>query len=45
MIDIAVHATGGVKVPGQKLTCLEIIQTFKKHLMELKGRFKVRVFL
>ncbi|KAH7918418.1 hypothetical protein BV22DRAFT_979157, partial [Leucogyrophana mollusca] len=36
MIDIASHATKGVKIPGRKTTCNEIIQLFKDNLARLR---------
>ncbi|KAI0290102.1 hypothetical protein B0F90DRAFT_1655017, partial [Multifurca ochricompacta] len=45
MINIAAHATNGVKVPGRKLMRAEIIQTFKDHLTKLKAWLNVSTCL
>ncbi|KAN0120573.1 Ribonuclease H-like domain containing protein [Russula decolorans] len=36
MIDITARATNGVKIPGRKATCTEIMRMFKNHLTKLK---------
>ena len=41
MIDIALRATNGVKIPGQKSTRAAIIQKFKDHLIKLRAQFNV----
>jgi hypothetical protein len=42
MIDVAAHATNGVKIPGRKATRAEIMQIFKNHLMKLKTTLNVQ---
>jgi hypothetical protein len=42
MIDVASHATNGVKIPGQKATWGEIKRMFKDHLVKLKAKLNVR---
>jgi len=44
MIDVAVHATNGVKIPGRKATRVEIMRIFKNHLEKLKETLNVRLF-
>jgi hypothetical protein len=41
MIDMASRATKGVKIPGRKATCAEIIRMFKDHLTKLKNKLNV----
>ncbi|KAG2127398.1 hypothetical protein BD769DRAFT_1357277 [Suillus cothurnatus] len=41
MINIAAHATNGVKIPGRKATHAEIMRTFKTHLMGLRSKLNV----
>jgi hypothetical protein len=45
MIDVASHATNGVKIPGQKATQAEIMRMFKIHLTTLKSQLNVHVLL
>ena len=44
MIDVAARATNGVKIPGRKATCAEIMHIFKNHLTKLKKTLNVRYF-
>ncbi|KAG2352814.1 hypothetical protein BDR07DRAFT_1312372, partial [Suillus spraguei] len=41
MIDMAAHATNGIKIPGRKTTCAEIMCIFKNHLTKLKVTLNV----
>ncbi|KAG1764932.1 hypothetical protein EDD22DRAFT_775576, partial [Suillus occidentalis] len=41
MVDIASCATNGVKIPGRKATCAEIMRMFKNHLMRLRNTLNV----
>ena len=41
MIDVASRATNGIKIPGRKATRVEIMRTFKNHLMRLKKTLNV----
>ncbi|KAG2033417.1 hypothetical protein BDR03DRAFT_824198, partial [Suillus americanus] len=41
MIDIASRTTQGVKIPGCKATCAEIMRMFKNHLTWLKTKLNV----
>jgi hypothetical protein len=41
MIDIALWATNGVKIPGQKSTQATIIQMFKDHLIKLREQLSM----
>jgi hypothetical protein len=43
MIDITARATNGVKIPGRKATCTEIMRMFKNHLTKLKEILNVRL--
>jgi hypothetical protein len=43
MIDVASHATNGVKIPGQKSTWGEIKHLFKDHLITLKAQLNVNL--
>ena len=45
MIDIASHATNGVKIPGRKATRAEIIRIFKNHLTRLKKKLNVSIIV
>ncbi|KAG2087847.1 hypothetical protein BD769DRAFT_1372795 [Suillus cothurnatus] len=45
MIDVALCATQGVKIPGQKATCAEIIYVFKNHLTNLRKKLNVCTML
>src|SRR6266481_3344751 len=44
MIDVAAHATNGVKIPRRKATCVEIMHIFKNHLAKLKQTLNVQLF-
>jgi hypothetical protein len=44
MVNIASHATNGIKIPGHKATRAEIKRTFKDHLTDLKARLNVSNF-
>ncbi|KAG1818563.1 uncharacterized protein BJ212DRAFT_1269325, partial [Suillus subaureus] len=41
MVDIASCATQGVKIPGHKATCTEIMHLFKSHLTKLRKKLNV----
>ncbi|KAG1895253.1 uncharacterized protein F5891DRAFT_927034, partial [Suillus fuscotomentosus] len=41
MINIVAHATNSIKIPGRKATHVEIMRTFKTHLMELRSKLDV----
>ncbi|KAF8220371.1 hypothetical protein L208DRAFT_1334201, partial [Tricholoma matsutake] len=45
MIHVAVHATNGMKIPGQKSMRAEIKQMFKEHLTKLKAQLNVGISL
>ena len=45
MIDVAAHATNGVKISSGKLARAEIKQMFKGHMRMLKARLNVRHIL
>ncbi|KAG2059949.1 hypothetical protein BDR06DRAFT_873088, partial [Suillus hirtellus] len=41
MVDIASHATNGVKILGRKVTHAEIMRMFKNHLTKLRNTLNV----
>ncbi|KAG2097410.1 hypothetical protein BD769DRAFT_1369083, partial [Suillus cothurnatus] len=41
MVNIASCATNGVKIPGRKATCAEIMRMFKNHLIRLRNTLNV----
>jgi hypothetical protein len=36
VIEVAVQATNGVKIPSRKYTQMLILDTFKKHMLKLR---------
>jgi hypothetical protein len=44
MVDVAVQATNGMKIPGQKSTWAEIKWTFKEHLTKLKAQLNIQIY-
>ncbi|KAG2348667.1 hypothetical protein BDR05DRAFT_873671, partial [Suillus weaverae] len=41
MVDVASHATQGIKIPDCKATCTEIMHMFKSHLTKLRKKLNV----
>jgi hypothetical protein len=45
MIDVASHATNGVKIPEKRATRESILERFKKNVAELTDRLNVSTIL
>ncbi|KAG2049980.1 hypothetical protein BDR06DRAFT_892604, partial [Suillus hirtellus] len=41
LIHVASHTTNGVRIPGRKGTCAEIMRMFKNHLTRLRNTLNV----